>query len=646
MAFIALQTFSLVHLLLLFTCTALLSSHDEDCLALFEFKQTIFHQNSDAVGFQKWRKVKSNISDSDFCLSDGVVCSYTGHVIGLDWSGSSLNGVINSSSTLFKLVHLQMLNLSMNNIVESQIPSEIARLKQLRSLDLSYSGFNGQIPNEISHLIQLSSLDLSWNPLKLQRIIPESVSSLNHLEVLSLGRCNFSGHIPGSLPSLTHLTILSLYKNEFIGLVPSLGQISSSFLNFKSLELLAISFNNFSGKVGLDSFLGKIPSLICEMKSIRFLDLSSNKMTGSLPPCLENLSNSLSALILKRNNFHGPKMNKCTHGSLLERIDLSENRFTGLVSKSLADCTNLEFLSLADNTFEDVFPLWLGTLPSLQVLILRADSTITPRSSWTSNNHFTGSILPSLGNLNNLESLDLSHNELSGQIPQKFLQLGFLAILNVSFNHLDGQIPQGKQFNTFENNSYLGNLEFGLAIVIVNGSFLYARYGGWLLERLGMKKDKWVRPLSNRGISKPVLNPPQLIDSFIFVHSSSLSLMAKSIHVFALILALRYVLESSLATKFSSLSHADECSLLFQFIESMSVNSYASSDLRAHPKFALWNLNRSEGATSCCLWDGVECRSGHVIGLDLSSNLLYGPNYANSSLFNLIHLHSLNIADI
>ncbi|KAI3675117.1 hypothetical protein L1987_84701 [Smallanthus sonchifolius] len=787
--------------------------HDEDCLALFEFKQTIFHQNSDAAGFQKfdsWRKVKSNISDSDCCLSDGVVCSYTGHVIGLDWSGSSLNGVINSSSTLFKLVHLQMLNLSMNNFVESQIPSEIARLKQLRSLDLSYSGFNCQIPNEISHLIQLSSLDLSWNPLKLQSpglayllqkmtrlenlflsgvdvsssvphflanfsslrsielidcqlqdefpsaifhlpklkylhmrnnsnltgslpefhnntllkhlnlfstgfagIIPESVSNLNHLEVLSLGRCNFSGHIPGSLPNLTHLTILSLYKNEFIGLVPSLGQISSSFLNFKSLELLAISFNKFSGKVGLDSFLGlnklkvldlaynrlsfvtttnytnatlpemnflalsscnlkefpvflgfqlkltnlfvdyneieglvpnwiwnnsqetiqvitlrenfitgfhqhprflpwirleefdvaynqlqgqlpipqpsivvydvsnnnltgKIPSLICEMKSLRFLDLSSNKMTGSLPPCLENLSNSLSALILKRNNFHGPVMNKCTHGSLLERIDLSENRFTGLVSKSLADCTNLEFLSLADNSFEDVFPVWFETLPSLQVLILRSNKFygaiegLSTNSSQfpidlssnkfegqiplslhdlhgleslnLSNNHFTGSILPSLGNLKNLESLDLSQNELSGKIPQQLLQLGFLAILNVSFNHLNGQIPQGKQFDTFENNSYLGNLGLcgkplskecknskvlmalpptssneyqslmpsdiidwmvillgvgsGLAIGIVNGSFLYARFGDWLLDRLGMK-DKWVRPLRN-----------------------------------------------------------------------------------------------------------------------------------------------------
>ncbi|KAJ0733425.1 putative leucine-rich repeat domain superfamily [Helianthus annuus] len=74
-----------------------------------------------------------------------------------------------------------------------------------------------------------------------------------------------------------------------------------------------------------------------------------------------------------------------------------------------------------------------------------------------SNNHFTGHIFPSFGNLKNLESIDLSQNELLGQIPQQLLQLGFLAFFNVSFNHLDGHIPQGKQFNTFENNSYLGN---------------------------------------------------------------------------------------------------------------------------------------------------------------------------------------------
>ncbi|KAJ0733405.1 putative leucine-rich repeat domain superfamily [Helianthus annuus] len=940
MASIHLQAFSLVYFLLLLTCTStsFLNHDDEECV---------------------------------YCSSN------KGHVIELDWSESSLSGIINSNSTLFKLVHLQVLNLSMNNFVESQIPHEIACLKQLRSLDLSYSGFYGRIPNEISQLTQLISLDISGNPLKLHSsglgyllknmtrleyldlsevdlsssvprflanfsslrsiglrdcqlqdefpsaifhlpklkhlslaknlkltgllpefhnntllenlnlfqtgfsgVIPESIGNLNLLYFLSFDGCNFSGRIPASLTNLTQLTHLSLYENEFTGHVPSLaslskltvlalgyinvvmegvydwvnkltklntlildgmniqgeilphlanltklsvvsmaenfifgripssfmnlthltvfdynrnqlqGKISNSFLNFKSLEYLDVSENNFSGTVGIDSFLGlnklehidlshnslsfvtttnytnatlpalttlvlascnlkefpaflrfqtkltrlslgyneieglvpdwiwnnsqetlrmfsmknnfitgfhqhprflpwirleifmvpynelrgrlpipphtivvyhvannnltgEIPSWICEVKSLQVLDISSNMMTGTLPQCLGNLSNSLSYLDLKQNNFHGPMLNT-SHGCLLKKIDLSENRFSGKVSRSLANCINLEFLSLASNSFEDVFPLWLGTPHKLQVLILRsnkfygaiqglsssqflqlriidisnngfsgqlphksfqnwnamksvnlsrsfamedmisnsntyATSTFMFQYSMTltnkgvkreytkilniftaidlscnnfkgqipqslqdlhgleslnlSHNHFTGHILPSLGNLKNLESLDLFQNELSGQIPQQLLQLGFLAFLNVSYNHLDGCIPQGKQFNTFENNSYLGNpglcgkplskecdnskvptvlppttrneyvsllpgdiidwmvillgVGSGLIIGIVIGNLLYARYGDWFLERLGMRKNRWVRPLRN-----------------------------------------------------------------------------------------------------------------------------------------------------
>ena len=49
----------------------------------------------------------------------------------------------------------------------------------------------------------------------------------------------------------------------------------------------------------------------------------------------------------------------------------------------------------------------------------------------------------------------------------------------------------------------------------------------------------------------------------------------------------------------------------------------------------------------CCSWDGVEYNEeiGHVIGLDLSSNYLYGSMLSNSSLFSLVHLRRLNLAD-
>ena len=74
------------------------------------------------------------------------------------------------------------------------------------------------------------------------------------------------------------------------------------------------------------------------------------------------------------------------------------------------------------------------------------------------NNHFTRRVLQSLGSLKNLEALDLSQNELSCEIPQQLLQLSFLEIFNVSFNHLVGRIPQGKEFDTFDNSSYIRNL--------------------------------------------------------------------------------------------------------------------------------------------------------------------------------------------
>ncbi|MFS7983918.1 putative leucine-rich repeat-containing, plant-type, leucine-rich repeat domain superfamily [Helianthus anomalus] len=120
MASIHLQAFSLVYFLLLLTCTASFLNHDEEeCLALFQFKRTILRHNYDsAAGFL-------NGSGSDCCLWDGVYCSSNkGHVIELDWSQSSLSGIINSNSTLFKLLHLQVLNLSMNNFVQSQIPHD------------------------------------------------------------------------------------------------------------------------------------------------------------------------------------------------------------------------------------------------------------------------------------------------------------------------------------------------------------------------------------------------------------------------------------------------------------------------------------------------------------------------------------------
>lgn len=86
---------------------------------------------------------------------------------------------------------------------------------------------------------------------------------------------------------------------------------------------------------------------------------------------------------------------------------------------------------------------------------------------------------------------------------------------------------------------------------------------------------------------------------------------------------------------------AEERLALLQFKDSFMIDKSASINPSAYPKVSSWTLN------DCCSWDGVECdeHTGHVIGLDLSSSCLYGSFDSNSSLFLLLQLQKLNLAD-
>ncbi|XLR29842.1 hypothetical protein S83_057742 [Arachis hypogaea] len=101
-------------------------------------------------------------------------------------------------------------------------------------------------------------------------------------------------------------------------------------------------------------------------------------------------------------------------------------------------------IDLSNNLFEGKIPQILGELNFLRGLNL-------------SHNKISGNIPKTLGNLTSLEWLDLSCNQLKGEIPMSLTNLNFLSVLNLSENQLEGVIPTGKQFNTFQNDSYRGN---------------------------------------------------------------------------------------------------------------------------------------------------------------------------------------------
>ncbi|GAB4841224.1 hypothetical protein Ancab_039683 [Ancistrocladus abbreviatus] len=91
--------------------------------------------------------------------------------------------------------------------------------------------------------------------------------------------------------------------------------------------------------------------------------------------------------------------------------------------------------------------------------------------------------------------------------------------------------------------------------------------------------------------------------------------------------------------------HDYEKSALLQFKLSFSIDKLASHDSSAYPKTESWKPMGKE--SNCCLWHGIACdrKSGHVISLDLSSSFLYGFIELNSTLFDLVHLQTLNLAD-
>ncbi|TKY53388.1 Receptor protein 12 [Spatholobus suberectus] len=195
------------------------------------------------------------------------------------------------------------------------------------------------------------------------------------------------------------------------------------------------------------------------------LDLTCSGLQGKIHPnstlfCLSHLQ----SLNLAFNDFSNSQLSSLFGGFVsLKHLNLSDSTFKGtdvsgkLYTDSMTITTKaismtfskipIKFVNidLSRNKFKGEIPNAIGELHALKGLNL-------------SHNRLSGPIPQSMGNLTNLESLDLSSNMLTGRIPTELTNLNFLEFLNLSHNHLVGEIPQGKQFNTFMNDSYEGNL--------------------------------------------------------------------------------------------------------------------------------------------------------------------------------------------
>jgi Leucine-rich repeat (LRR) protein len=83
----------------------------------------------------------------------------------------------------------------------------------------------------------------------------------------------------------------------------------------------------------------------------------------------------------------------------------------------------------------------------------------------------------------------------------------------------------------------------------------------------------------------------------------------------------------------SSPCSGNQQSLLLQLKNNLTFNSTMST------KLVKWNQS-----ADCCSWEGVTCKEGHVIGLNLTNEFITGGLDNSSSLFSLQHLESLSLA--
>lgn len=408
----------------------------------------------------------------------------------LSYSGLT---VVTDNSTNYVNPDFQYLGLASCKL--TMFPTSLRAMKYLQSLDLSENNIHGRIPDWAGEIggEWLYYLDLSHNSITglpqfrdglqflflksnlIEEPFPVSICNMKQLIALDMSNNNFFGMLPqcfGNISSI--LLMVDLGKNHFHGTIPNVyedyGKLEGIILNGNQLE-------------------GEVPSSLSKCQSLKVLDLGNNRLNGTFPSWLGDLPN-LQALVLKSNNFHGPIVSspqvKLPFPSL-KVVDLSRNGFVGHLPSiylqnfnAMKDVIRMSpqpeyvnmggvyysviiavkgqllpfpkitidytIVDLSFNKFEGEIPSIIGDLTSLIVLDL-------------SHNSLTGGIPFALGKMAQIESLDLSWNQLTKEIPRSLVDLTFLAFLNLSQNHLVGRIPTGKQFDTFEGNSFGGNPE-------------------------------------------------------------------------------------------------------------------------------------------------------------------------------------------
>lgn len=411
----------------------------------------------------------------------------------IDLSNNQLSGEIGVDrfSECEFLVHLKL----SHNFLTDNIPAEIGKCWNLRTLLLDSNIFEGRIPAEIGRISQLRVLDVSRNSLT--DGIPKELANCRELSVIVLtnlddfssaednladsssGEFNaFMGGVPYELLLLPKLQIFWAPRANLGGRLPS------NWSDSCSLRALNLGQNYISASV---------PESMGKCKNLTFLDLSSNVLEGYLPfqwlfPCMVyfNISRNMLTGVLPRFGKESCHSTMVSYGQAPIFLDVEDiqNAYSNIpvwgyqmstIFGSLVD-ENLVFIhDFSWNRF-------IGPIPSFSIGGDFLATNHKPSYKLLLNNNALNGSLPGelVSNCNDLQtfSVNLSTNQISGGIyPGLLLDCLQLKEFEAAHNQISGSIGPA-----------IGNLKM-LQRLDLRGN----RLSGSLPGQLGMLKDlKWI----------------------------------------------------------------------------------------------------------------------------------------------------------
>jgi hypothetical protein len=226
----------------------------------------LFHKR---MGGSGWRLSDNWNTDASICSWHGIDCDEDGSVASIQLGSNNLVG--NFPTEIYTLPKLMHLKLHDNNIAMDFTGIENAR--NLQTLVLDNTGLKSL--NGVGQARSLVELKVGHNSLSGD--LPEELSRLINLRTLDVSHNSLSGFLPYWLRGLVSLTTLLASDNTFSGPMNDMASLSD-------LEYVDLSSNQLTGTVPPTLLAGSPRD-----KKV-LVDLSKNNLAGMVPADIGRLS--------------------------------------------------------------------------------------------------------------------------------------------------------------------------------------------------------------------------------------------------------------------------------------------------------------------------------------------------------------------